>query len=97
MPIKGALFALVTDQASILFYEYHARTGIVLRDEIVFPSPLIEIEAVTLSTDAQWLLVATSSAVSTLSEATRPSVHIYKVRASAAALIDCGRWISLVQ
>jgi hypothetical protein len=78
--LKGCIIALITDNNAIYFYEYiqHLRE-LRLRDQIVFSSPLIEIESLALSTDEQWLIIATSTALMTLTDATRPTVHIYKV------------------
>jgi hypothetical protein len=84
--LKGCIIALITDNNAIYFYEYiqHLRE-LRLRDQIVFSSPLIEIESLALSTDKQWLIIATSTALMTLTDATRPTVHIYKVLDLASA------------
>jgi len=77
--IKG-LLALITDSNAIYFYEYKPHTReIILRDQIIFSSPLIEIESLALSTDEKWLIIALSTVVTTLTDTTRPAVHIYKV------------------
>ncbi len=79
VPIKH-LLALITDSNAIYFYEYKYHTReLCLRDQIVFSSPLIEIESVALSTDEKWLIIATSTALTTLTDTACPAVHIYKV------------------
>ncbi len=78
--MKGCIVALITDNNAIYFYEYrHHGRELHLRDQILFSSPLIEIESVALSTDEQWLIIATSSALTTLTDTARPAVHLYKV------------------
>lgn len=78
--IKGSIVALITDNNAIYFYEYkHHDRELLLRDQIVFSSPLIEIESLALSTDEQWLIIATSTALTTLTDTARPTVHLYKV------------------
>lgn len=95
--LKACVIALITDNNAIYFYEYIPRlTELRLRDQIVFSSPLTEIESVALSTDEQWLIIATSTAITTLTDSTRPTVHVYKVRDRLCASSDAQQVLDLV-